>query len=68
MAESLSQNNNVASLVLISKSRNNCLNQIISQVVEAIAIYLASAEDRDIVACFLDFHETRESPRNMQNQ
>ena len=67
MAESLSQNKNVAYLLSISKSRNNCLNHIISQAVEAIALYSALAEERDIVACFLDFHETKESPRKMQN-
>ena len=31
-----------------------------------MALYSASAEEQDIVICFLDFHETKESPRNMQ--
>lgn len=32
----------------------------------ASARYLSSEEDRETVACFLDFHETKESPRKMQ--
>ena len=38
-----------------------------SQAVVAMALYSASAEDRETVACFLDFQEIRESPRKMQN-
>ena len=67
IAESLSQNNNAASGCGISKSLKSCLSHISSHVVEAIALYSASAEDLEMVACFLDFHEIKESPRNMQN-
>ena len=31
-----------------------------------MALYSASAEDLDMVVCFLDFQETKESPRKMQ--
>ena len=29
-------------------------------------LYSASAEDREMVCCFLDFQDTKESPRNKQ--
>lgn len=35
----------------------------ISKTVVTIARYSASAEDLEIVGCFLDFQDTRESPR-----
>ena len=35
-------------------------------MVEAKAQYSALVEERAIVVCFLDFHETRESLRKMQ--
>ena len=37
-----------------------------SQVQIAIALYSASAEDLETVDCFFDFHETNESPMNIQ--
>lgn len=36
-----------------------------SQVVTARARYSASAEEREVVVCFLDLQDTRESPRKM---
>ena len=45
---------------------NNWWSQSISLVVEAKALYSASIEDQATVVCFLDFQETRDSPRNMQ--
>lgn len=37
-----------------------------SQLVKAMARYSASAEERETVVCFFDFHEINESPRKMQ--
>lgn len=34
-------------------------------VVEAIALYSTYAENRDTIACFLDFHETRLLQKNI---
>ena len=36
-------------------------------MVDAIALYSASAKERATLVCFLDFQETRESPRKTQN-
>ena len=38
-----------------------------SLVVVAMALYLASTKLQDIVVCFLDFQEIKESPKNTQN-
>ena len=40
---------------------------MISQLVDASALYSASAEDLETVACFLDFQLISESPMNIQN-
>ena len=40
---------------------------MISLVVAAKALYSASADDLEMVGCFLDFQEIRESPKKMQN-
>ena len=40
---------------------------MISQTAIAMDLYSDSAEDRDIVYCFLDFHEMRDSPKKTQN-
>ena len=40
---------------------------MISHVVEANAMYPASAKDRDTIICFLVFQEIRVSPIKMQN-
>lgn len=37
-----------------------------SHTVKARAWYSASAEDLDMVACFLDHHDINESPKKMQ--
>ena len=42
-------------------------SQDISHVTTAIDRYSASADDLDIVCCFLDFHDIKESPRKTQN-
>jgi hypothetical protein len=39
---------------------------MISQQATAMARYSASADDREMVCCFLDFQEMRESPRKVQ--
>ena len=49
------------------RSRSNECNQTISQTVESIALYSASADDLETTVCFLDFHEMRLSPRKIQN-
>lgn len=49
------------------RSFNKALNQVTSQVVNAIARYSASAEDRATTGYFLAFQETGEEPRKMQN-
>ena len=36
---------------------------MISLVIEAETQYSASAEDRDIVVCFMECQETKESPK-----
>lgn len=40
--------------------------QTISHVIETMEQYFASAEDWDIVCCFLDFEETKECPKKTQ--
>lgn len=65
MAARLSQNKRVEGDAVMPKSLSNCCSQIISLVVMAKARYSA-AEERDVVVCLLAFHETKESPRNMQ--
>ena len=40
---------------------------MISHTATAMDLYFDSAEDRDTVCCFLDFHETKESSRKTQN-
>ena len=49
------------------KSFRICFNQTNSDVVVAMAQYSASAEEREVVDCFLDFHGTKESSKNKQN-
>jgi hypothetical protein len=39
---------------------------MISQHVTAMALYFALVEEQDMVCCFLDFQEIKESPRNKQ--
>lgn len=48
------------------KSFKSSFNQTITQLACANARYSASAEDHEIVACFLDLQLTIESPKNMQ--
>ena len=48
------------------KSRKSCWIQTTSLVAAAMALYLASAEDWEMVDCFLAFQDTRESPRKTQ--
>ena len=39
---------------------------MISQTATAIDLYSDSAEDRETVCCFFDFHEIKDSPRKTQ--
>jgi hypothetical protein len=41
-------------------------NQVISQLVMAMALYSASAEERETMDYFLERQERRESPKKMQ--
>lgn len=41
-------------------------NQVISQVVNTIALYSALAEDWETICYFLDFHEISASPRKIK--
>ena len=66
MAAWLSQKSKAGVNKVIWKSVNNCLSQNNSLAVAAIALYYALAEDREMVDCFLDFHDTKESPRKTQ--
>ncbi len=66
MAALLSQYNFAGCGCEIWRSANNCFNQVISQQVEAITLYSASAEERDIVVCFFVFQDIGEFPRSIQ--
>lgn len=52
----------------MAKSFSSCCIQTISVVVTAKIRYSASAVKGDMVGCFLDFQDIRESPKNMPNQ
>ena len=41
---------------------------MISQTATAIDLYSDFAEDLETICCFFDFHEIKDSPRNMQKQ
>jgi hypothetical protein len=45
---------------------SRAFNQEISQVTAVIDLYSTSAKDRDTVFYFLDFHEIKESTKNIQ--
>ena len=66
MAAWLSQKRRMGREWLIPKSRRSWLIQSSSLVVAAKAQYLASAEEREMLDCFLDFHETKQSLRKTQ--
>lgn len=59
----LSQNRLVGLIRWISRSSSNWCIQQVSIVVSAIALYSTSADDREIVGCFFDFHDMSASPR-----
>jgi hypothetical protein len=48
------------------KSRSKAINQVSSHEQEAMERYSASADERETVCCFFDFHEMREAPRKTQ--
>ena len=48
-------------------SFNKDNSQVDSQVAFATDLYLASAEDLDTIAYFLDFQDINDSPKNAQN-
>ncbi|XP_060965284.1 uncharacterized protein LOC115719959 [Cannabis sativa] len=62
----LSQNRVEGSRMLMLNSLMREWSQANSKAVLAMALYFASADDRDTVCCFLDFQEMSEFPRNMQ--
>lgn len=62
----ISQNRGVGNAKLMSKSDKRRRSQTISAHIEDIAQYSASMDDLDTVACFLDFQESNEVPKNMQ--
>ena len=62
----LSQNKETTWGCEILKSLKIDSNHIISQTTTAIALYSASADDLDIVVCFLDFQDINDSPKKMQ--
>lgn len=66
MAALLSQYNLTSYLCGIPRFDKRCFNQVISQQVEAMALYSASAENREIVVCFFLFQEIGDSPSRMQ--
>ena len=66
MAALLSQYNFVDCGYGIRRFANSCFNQVISQQVDAIALYSASAEEQDTVVCFFVFQDIGELPRSMQ--
>lgn len=65
-ADMLSQNRTAGLVKWTWRSLNSVTSQVISQVTCVMALYSASAEDRETVVCFFDFQEMRESPRKMQ--
>ena len=52
--------------ILIPKTLSKLTSQTSSLVTATIARYSALAEERATVACFLDFQETKASPKKMQ--
>lgn len=66
MAARLSQKTAAGAGNRICKSLRRLEIQINSLDTAARARYSASADERDTVACFLDFQLTREAPRNTQ--
>lgn len=57
----------VGSETMTPISKSNQRNQTISVVVDGIAQYLASVDERETISCFLLFQEKKESPRKIQN-
>ena len=49
-----------------SKSQSNATIHVISLAIATKDLYSALAVDLDIMARFLDFHDTKEEPRKMQ--
>jgi hypothetical protein len=66
MAALLSQYNFTSCGCEIWRSANSCFNQVISQQVEAIALYYTLAEEQDTVVCFFVFQDIGELPRSIQ--
>ena len=67
MAAWLSQKSSIGEVWEAPKYANSYCNQISSLVVVAMALYSDFAELREMIVCFLDFPETKESPKNRQN-
>lgn len=63
----LSQKINAGEEDVIWKSRRSWCIQTSSLVVDAKALYSASADDLEIMVCFLALQEISESPRSTQN-
>ena len=65
IANWLSHNTKVESMNT-SKSRSKATIHVISLAIAAKDLYSASIADLEIVACFLDFQDTKEEPRKIQ--
>ena len=50
----------------MQKSWSKANSQVSSQVAMDIALYSASADERETTVCFFDLQEINESPRKMQ--
>jgi hypothetical protein len=61
----LSYKSKAAKVWGIWRSWSKLSNQTISQVVEANERYSTYAEDWEMIVCFLDFQETKESPKKV---
>lgn len=62
----LSQFNRVGGIFFKPRSFSNTDNQVNSHVVRAMALYSASAEDLEIIDCFLDLPEIGDFLKKMQ--
>ena len=65
MAAKLSHLIGIEAMEVMVNSDNNLLNHDSSAVTRLRLLYSASAEDGEIVACFLDFQEIKVSPKKM---
>lgn len=62
----LSQYKEAVAVEVICRSLSNEEIQTNSETMVAMARYTMAIDDLEIMTCFLDFHDTRESLRNIQ--